>query len=49
MRGDDLDLELNVNALEIDNGMGNNDNFRDNYAGAAKRDLIAETLRIRNI
>ncbi|XP_018393379.1 PREDICTED: putative nuclease HARBI1 [Cyphomyrmex costatus] len=48
MRGDDLDLEMNEDIQEIDNMI--NGNVRDAaQAGIAKRDLIAERLRMRNV
>ncbi|KAM0729406.1 hypothetical protein ACS0PU_004760 [Formica fusca] len=50
MRGDDLNIEVDENVQEIDCAIGNNENMRNAvHAGVAKRDLIAEILRIRNV
>lgn len=47
MRSDDLDLEMNEDVQEIDHMI--NENVRDAEIGIAKRDLIAERLRMRNV
>lgn len=50
LKGDEFNIEMIEDDLEVINCMDNNENMRDAaYAGAAKRDLITERLRIRHV
>ncbi|XP_024882531.1 protein ANTAGONIST OF LIKE HETEROCHROMATIN PROTEIN 1-like isoform X1 [Temnothorax curvispinosus] len=50
MKNDDFNIEVIEDVDVIDCVMANNENMRDAaYAGAAKRDLIAQRLRLRNV